>query len=515
MNLVRVGLASFVWLVVFRLASPLGRCEQTTNSVKSLTLQECFERALANNLDIKIERFNPSIAQWGIVHEQGVYDPVWQVQGSYQANSQPLDPEQARELGVDTMDSREFDSGTSLGGRLPSGAQYQLAASDSRFAGTIVSNAVFNGQVGITITQPLLKDFGFGVNSADIRIARKNRAISVENLSRQVINTISDVENAYYDLEFAIEDHKAKVEDFNGAKSLLEENRKRAAVGFMAPFEVTQAEAGVAEREDAVIIARRAVEEREIALKRLITQDVTEFDNVRLVPVDLPLARTVELDKVQSIRTALKERPDYRAAQADLERQHIIVQYTQNQLWPQVNLQGGYGFNGRSGIGVTNVPAAGSLGGLIDDLARAQHPYWTVGLVVSVPLGNRQAHSDYRSARLRAEQAVVNLKRLEQDIIAEVENAIGQVRASLDRLDATHGATRLAQASLKAEETKLRAGISTSFLVLQVRTQLADTRTAEIRARADYNKSLVDLARAEGTTLQKHNITLADNEPKL
>ena len=65
---------------------------------------------------------------------------------------------------------------------------------------------------------------------------------------------------------------------------------------------------------------------------------------------------------------------------------------------------------------------------------------------------------------------------------------------------------------MKAEEAKLRAGISTSFLVLQARTELADARSAEIRARADYNKSLVELSRAEGTTLHKHNITLAEDE---
>jgi len=106
----------------------------------------------------------------------------------------------------------------------------------------------------------------------------------------------------------------------------------------------------------------------------------------------------------------------------------------------------------------------------------------------------------------------VTLKRLEQDIIVEVENAVGQVRTNLKRLDATRAATRLAEESLKAEEAKLREGISTSFLVLQARTELAAVRSAEIRARADYNKSLVDLARVEGATLQKHNITLAEDD---
>ena len=50
--------------------------QQVTNVVKSLTIHECVERALANNLDIRVERVNPGIAQWGVVFEQGAFEPT-------------------------------------------------------------------------------------------------------------------------------------------------------------------------------------------------------------------------------------------------------------------------------------------------------------------------------------------------------------------------------------------------------------------------------------------------------
>ncbi len=68
----------------------------------------------------------------------------------------------------------------------------------------------------------------------------------------------------------------------------------------------------------------------------------------------------------------------------------------------------------------------------------------------------------------------------------------------------------MAEESFQAEQERLRAGASTSFLVLQAQAQLAEARAAEIRAQADYNQSLVELARAEGTTLQQHNISLEE-----
>jgi outer membrane protein TolC len=87
---------------------------------------------------------------------------------------------------------------------------------------------------------------------------------------------------------------------------------------------------------------------------------------------------------------------------------------------------------------------------------------------------------------------------------------VGQVQTNYKRVEATRVASRLAEESFKAEEAKLRAGASTSFLVLQAQSQLAAARSAEIRARADYSESLVELARVEGTTLQKHEIVLDD-----
>ena len=123
-------------------------------------------------------------------------------------------------------------------------------------------------------------------------------------------------------------------------------------------------------------------------------------------------------------------------------------------------------------------------------------------------IANRQARSAYHIARLDADQLLLNLKALEQDIIIQVDNACGHVEANLKSYEAAREATRLAQESLDAEKKKLLAGTSTTFLVLQAQAQLADARSAEIRARADYSEALVTLDQTEGTILVKNNILL-------
>jgi outer membrane protein TolC len=473
-----------------------------TNQTKSLTLRECIERSLENNLEIKYQRITPTIQTWGVMGAQGVYDP--NLTGSLYdfGTVTPL-------LGQSSAEDRtkEWQVNAGLNGKLPTGATYDFSAFSSHQWGNVFLSSASvpvtnidqtSGNAGVTLTQPLLKNFGFGVNAATIRIARENRTIAIQNFVQFVMNTISNVATAYYELVYAIENHKAAVENRELARELLDQNRIQERVGTMSPLDVIQAEAGVAESEQGVITTARAIKDNENTLKRLICQQVSEFGSATLVPVDYPPVEMVALDVAESTHRALQMRADYQSAYHALESQNITVQFNRNQLWPEIDLAGTYGFNG---IGR-------QFDSFYDNLTSTRSPYWNVGVVVSVPLGNRQARANYHMAKLDADQALLNLKSLEQNIVVAVDDAVGHVETNLKSVEAARAATRLAQESLDAEKKKLLAGTSTTFLVLQAQTQLETTRVAQIRAEADYHESLVALDVAEGTILDKNNIAL-------
>ncbi|MGD0015946.1 MAG: TolC family protein [Verrucomicrobiia bacterium] len=472
--------------------------EGQTNVLKAITIRDCIMRALQNNFDIKIQRINPSIQSWGVVFAQGVFDPTLSGSSTFQDNTQPLGPDDAKALGVPSVKQRTWTSQLGLAGKLPTGAQYGFNATDTRTSGTLATNFVFTGSVSASLTQPLLKNFGLGANTAFIRMARKQRDINVQNFINQMITSISSVYNAYYELIFAIEDHKAKSEDLQLAKQLLDENRKKLQIGTMSPLDVVQAESGVASREQAIILAARTIKDNENALKLLISQNVAEFQGESFLPVDYPVAEMVETDVASSTRTALESRPDYVAARHALDKQNIQVKYNSNQLWPEIDLNASYGWNGRGS----------NFQDWSDNVNSRDNPVWAAGVTVTFPIGNRQARASYQSARLQSEQLLLQLKQLEQQIVVAVDNAVGHVRTNLKSVEAAVAASHLANESLKAEKAKLLAGTSTTFLVLQAQSQLAAARSAEIRARADYAESLVTLTQQEGTTLQKNNIVL-------
>jgi len=89
-------------------------------------------------------------------------------------------------------------------------------------------------------------------------------------------------------------------------------------------------------------------------------------------------------------------------------------------------------------------------------------------------------------------QAQLQLRNLELQVAAQVRDVGRQVTTNLKRVEATRAARSLSERRLQAEEKKLAAGTSTSYVVFQAQRDLAQARNNEIKAILDYNTSLVD-----------------------
>jgi outer membrane protein TolC len=298
-------------LVLLTAASGARADANVTNQVKSLTLRECVERALRIIFEIKLNALTGD-GSWGRT------TPGIRIRASATPMDAdpPLDPNTAKSLGLSSLKQQTLNSSVGLTGILPTGASYDLSGNSTRTSGDLTSNFVYTGSAGVSLTQPILKNFGLGVNSATIRIARETQSIALQTFVQLVMSKINDVSTAYYELIFAIENHKSALETRALNQQLLDENRKREQVGTMSPLDVIQAESGVANSEQAVITTERAIKDNENTLKRLICQRVSELRGVSLVPVDYPLVQMVAMDVDLSTATALEKRADYLSLKA-------------------------------------------------------------------------------------------------------------------------------------------------------------------------------------------------------
>jgi outer membrane protein TolC len=109
---------------------------------------------------------------------------------------------------------------------------------------------------------------------------------------------------------------------------------------------------------------------------------------------------------------------------------------------------------------------------------------------------------------LTREQLLLQLKRLEQTIMVNVDNAILNAQKDFERIGATRDARLFAQQALEAEQKKLENGKSTYFEVLNLQSQLITAAADAVNAVADYYRSVALLHQAEGSTLDKVGVKL-------
>jgi outer membrane protein TolC len=191
-------------------------------------------------------------------------------------------------------------------------------------------------------------------------------------------------------------------------------------------------------------------------------------------------------------------RPDYLQSRLDLEQAGIQLKYNRNQLYPQLDAFGTFGYNG----------SGQEFSDALNEVNQRDRPFYVYGGRLVIPLGNGAARNRYNSAKAAREQSVLTLKKMEQDIMIQIDNAIKLAQSNYERIDATRKAREYAEAALAAEEKKLENGKSTSFVVLSLQRDLTSARSDEINALVQYKRSLAQLAQAEGTTLERRKIDL-------
>jgi outer membrane protein TolC len=462
-----------------------------------LSVEDCVRRALDGNLEISIQRLNPLIDEEAIRTARGEFDPAVVFNPNYEENITPLDAQSSVAAGGRLVTKTRTDSWSGgVQGKFPTGTSYNLGLRTSDARNTFNSFAQqYTTYWGLDVVQPLLRGFGPNAQMASIRIARVSKNISDEEFARGVIDVLTRVRDAYYNLAYAIENRTVQIQALELAAKLLADNRKRVEIGVMAPLEITQAESGVASREESVILADQDVSQRMTALRALISPNLADLLDRPIKPVEspgdsAPPTRTRE----QYMTEALDLRPEYRAAKLAVERQNVQLVYDQQQRWPQLDLKGTIGFNGVDPKFLNSI--------------ETKNERWAVGMAVRIPLPDQAAQGKLETSRLRKQQAILQLKQAEQDAVVDVSNALDAVESCYKRIKATRVARRAASEALAAETSKLRAGTTTSFVVLELQNKLAESRSREIRSLADYGIALARLHQAVGSTLRENRVEL-------
>jgi outer membrane protein len=479
------------------------------SQLRELRLEEVVSLALEKNLDIQVAKLEPQSVDFLVAGFRNTFLPVLSStvgqRENYQLPTRTL-------TGGTKVNQGTLTYNASIGQTMPKwGGNYSVSWTNTKVDSndTLANyNPLFTSGLLLAYTQPLMRGFKLDNIRQQLAINLLNHDISEESVRATVTQTVANVRNAYWDLVFAQSAVDVAQRATELADKLVEDNQARVEVGTLAPLDIVQAQAEAATRRQNLAAAEATAQTAEIALKRFIvsgTDDPLWRQSIR--PVDLPSLQPPPADIEGAIRNALAQRTDVISSRKNLDVNDVNIRFFRSQNMPDLNLNASYGAQGiggtffrRSGSGIESQIIGQIPGGFFDALSvlsNRDYPNWNFSLTMSYPLFGSQPEAQLARARLQRNQATTRLRALEVQIAAEVANAALTVQSNLKRVDAATAARELAQKRLEAEQSKFDVGMTTNFFVVQAQRDLRDAENTELRALADYRKSLVNFERAQ------------------
>jgi outer membrane protein TolC len=481
---------------------------QGARPVRDIRLAEVVQLALEKNLDIAVEQLNPQSVDLQIAGLRNSYLPLITSSIGQRDNTQlPRDQLQGGQrvsVGTTTYNAALAQNISKFGGNFLVTWNNNKQDSSSNF---VTFNPTYTSGLTATYTQPLLRGLFIDATRQQLLVTQINREISEENVRATVTQTLANVRNAYWDLVFARSAVSVAEGALSLANKLVEDNRARVEVGTLAPLDIVQAEAEAANRRQTLALAEATLQTAELALKRYIvsgTEDPLWRQELR--PVDLPSLEPAPTDVEGAVRRGLERRTDLMNSRKNLQSSDVSLRYFRNNTLPEVDLIASYG---SQGIGGTSIRRAGLgsdtiletiPGGYTDALrllTNRDYPNWNMQVNVTYNLFGSAADAQYARARLQKNQSMARLRALELQVATEITNAALTIQSNLKRVEAAVAARELAEKRLEAEQSKFEVGMSANFFVVQAQRDLRDAQNAELRALADYRKSLVIFERVQ------------------
>jgi outer membrane protein len=482
-----------------------------------LTLKEVVQRAVANNLEVKVEGYSPAIEQTRVVEAEARFDPAFFTNLQYENRD---DPQGAFGSAVQNFrggnDSEIYTLRSGVRQTLPSGGELELRYQIQRNlpstgGGTFGDEGqdYYENEVALQLTQPLLRDFGVETNRARIEVARNNQRISLLDFRKQLETTVNEIEQVYWSQVQAMADVRIQEDLLNDTLSTAELLFRRRTQD-VTRVQISQANASVENRRAALIRARARVRDLSDELKRRMNDpEIPVTGALLLLPANDPLQQPVRFTLEDQIATGIENRLELGQQQLRIDSTYIAAKVAKQNLLPQLNVVGAVGV-----VGVSDDLTDGSLGSAFEDQSDFDNISFAIGLQLEIPIGNRAARAGFRRSRLQQEQAVAQYALLIDQIAFEIKKALREVETTWEEMVATRQAVFANEDALYALRQREAANepLTPEFVDRKLNQQerTADARRAAAAAVSNYNTAIAQLELAKGTLLRYNNVIMEE-----
>jgi outer membrane protein TolC len=511
------------------------------DTVRGMTLKQAIYIGLLNNPNVKVAELDPLAAQEAVGVANGAFDPALTSEGDIMKSVVPVtSPFQVVNSRAFTTKLYDWDFGLNKVSALTNGTfgitfDNNRTLSNSSFASI---NPSYTPQLAFSVSQPLLRNFGWNFATINVRIAESAQKSSQWNMAQTIQDFVLRIGTDYWNVVEAEENLQVAEYALRLNSDLVRQNRISLQVGTLAPIDLQEAQSAEATSAANVYTAQAAQRAARAALRQDVMMNPSEtFVPQEIEPIDKPNpARESSPNEEVALETAIQYRPSLEGMREAIRGALMQVKYAENQTLPQLNLGAQVGLNAVAGTtpcirnftgtvgncaAAPRIPRSGTklpFGGIYGDALNRLFGFgfynYAAVLNFEYPLDNAAAKSVLAQTRVQYEALRMQYRAAISSAVVAVQTALANLEADQKRVQATREATYYAAQALHDEEIRFRVGMATTHDLLQFQEQLISAQGNQVQAEVDLEDARLSLEHEEGTLLRAFQVSFELQSPR-
>ncbi len=511
------------------------------DTVRGLSLKEAIYIGLANNPNVKVAELDPLASEEAVEVANGAFDPALTAEGDIIKSVVPVtSPFQVSGSRAFTNKLYDWDFGLNKVSALTNGTigltfNNERAYSNSSFASI---NPSYVPQLALSVSQPLLRNFGWNFATLNVRIAESSQKQSQWNMEQSIEDFVLRIGTDYWNVVQAEENLQVAEYALRLNSDLVRQNRIALQVGTLAPIDLQEAQSAEATSAANVYTAQAAQRAARAALRQdVMMNPASTFVPQEIEPTDKPNpTREMIPNEEVALETAIQYRPSLEGMREAIRGALMQVKFSENQTLPQLNLGAQFGLNSTAGASHcirnfsglisgncaatplvpgsgTKLPFGGIYGDALNRLFGTSFYNYAAVLNFAYPIDNAAARSVLAQTRVQYESLRMQYRASISTAVVAVQTALANLEADHKRVQATRQATYYAAESLHDEEIRFKVGMATTHDLLQFQEQLISAQGNQVQAEVDLEDARLSLEHEQGTLLRAFQIDFQLQDP--
>jgi outer membrane protein len=348
------------------------------------------------------------------------------------------------------------------------------------------SSQQYTTDMGITVTQPLLRGMGREITTDSVQSADSAYKTSLRNVYQTKVNTVLETISVFYDA--VRQKEMLQLYEKMGArlKGHSEIARAKEKVGLATPMDTYRAEMPLKEAEDAMITASAAFQDAKDRLKLILA--LPQNTELEVTAPEAPVFRELSLD--DAIDTAFKKRIEIEQMSHDMAEAERKAAIMKHNILPDLNLVVGYG---RYAMAETMGQSAGF------ELDR-----YSVSLQAGTDIFRTAEKAAYQQSLINIKTLSLNVDSKKEDISRQVRKQWLSLKEAVNRMAIRKSQIKQGEEKIALAEVKFAHGMADNFDVIEAEKELQSARGNLLAAEIEYAGGIYNMKAIMGVLVPRN-----------